>query len=218
MLRLATVFSGIGAIEHTLKRMGIEHEIVFASDNGDVDIFKKKIDINFVDIRNELDRLKKIIDNIDIEIDNDYEYLTDLESHLIRISERINFLQEQNRNYNFDVLSIIDKVDSEKVKKEVQTIISKYTDVNDINNIDKALIISKIEKENKELVSEVILKNDINTKVVIKELKEIVAQLGMLDEKIETLHIHSELRKIKNYSDKKRYVDNLYKERKIKFC
>lgn len=211
MLRLATVFSGIGAIEHALKRMGIEHEIVFASDNGDVDIFKKKIDINFVDIRNELDRLKKIIDNIDIEIDNDYEYLTDLESHLIRISERINFLQEQNRNYNFDVLSIIDKVDSEKVKKEVQTIISKYTDVNDINNIDKALIISKIEKENKELVSEVILKNDINTKVVIKELKEIVAQLGMLDEKIETLHIHSELRKIKNYSDKKRYVDNLYK-------
>lgn len=211
MLRLATVFSGIGAIEHALKRMGIEHEIVFASDNGDVDIFKKKIDINFVDIKNELDRLKKIIDNIDIEIDNDYEYLTDLESHLIRISERINFLQEQNRNYNFDVLSIIDKVDSEKVKKDVQTIISKYTDINDINNIDKALIISKIEKENKELVSEVILKNDINTKVVIKELKEIVAQLGMLDEKIETLHIHSELRKIKNYSDKKRYVDNLYK-------
>ena len=43
MLRLATVFSGIGAIEHALKRMGIEHEIVFASDNGDVDIFKKKI-------------------------------------------------------------------------------------------------------------------------------------------------------------------------------
>ena len=33
----------------------------------------------------------------------------------------------------------------------------------------------------------------------------------MLDEKIETLHIHSELRKIENYSDKKRYVDNLYK-------
>ena len=52
MIRLATVFSGIGAIEHALKRMGIEHKIVFASDNGDVDIFKKKIDINFVDIRN----------------------------------------------------------------------------------------------------------------------------------------------------------------------
>lgn len=211
MLRLATVFSGIGAIEHALKRMGIEHEIVFASDNGDVDIFKKKIDINFIDIKNELERLERIIDNIDIKVDSDYEYLTDLESHLNRISERIIFLQEQNRNYDFDVLAIIDKVDNEKVKKDLQTIVNKYTDINDINNIDKVLIISKIEKENKELVNEIISKNDINTKGIIKELKEIVAQLGMLDEKIEILHIHSELRKIEDYSDKKRYVDDLYK-------
>ena len=42
MIRLATVFSGIGAIEHALDRMGLEHEIVFACDNGDVDILSKK--------------------------------------------------------------------------------------------------------------------------------------------------------------------------------
>ena len=36
MLRLATVFSGIGAIEHALDRMQIEHEMVFACDNCDV--------------------------------------------------------------------------------------------------------------------------------------------------------------------------------------
>ena len=35
MLKLATVFSGIGAIEHALDRMQIEHEIVFACDNGE---------------------------------------------------------------------------------------------------------------------------------------------------------------------------------------
>ena len=33
MLRLATAFSGIGAVEHALKRMHIEHEFVFACDN-----------------------------------------------------------------------------------------------------------------------------------------------------------------------------------------
>jgi DNA (cytosine-5)-methyltransferase 1 len=38
-LRVATVFSGIGAIEHALERMGIEHEIVFACDNSDIDPF-----------------------------------------------------------------------------------------------------------------------------------------------------------------------------------
>jgi DNA (cytosine-5)-methyltransferase 1 len=39
MIRLATVFSGIGAIEHALKRMKVDHELVFACDN---DIHVKK--------------------------------------------------------------------------------------------------------------------------------------------------------------------------------
>ena len=43
MLKLATVFSGIGAVEHALERMGVKYEIVFASDIGDVDILSKKI-------------------------------------------------------------------------------------------------------------------------------------------------------------------------------
>ena len=41
MLKLATVFSGIGAVEHALKRMEIPYEIVFACDNGDVNIFSE---------------------------------------------------------------------------------------------------------------------------------------------------------------------------------
>ena len=36
-LKIATVFSGIGAIEHALERMGIEHEVVFACDNSNID-------------------------------------------------------------------------------------------------------------------------------------------------------------------------------------
>ena len=40
-LRVATVFSGIGAIEHALERMGIEHDIVFACDNSNIDPFEK---------------------------------------------------------------------------------------------------------------------------------------------------------------------------------
>lgn len=35
MIRIATVFSGIGAAEQALKQIGIEHEIVFACDNGE---------------------------------------------------------------------------------------------------------------------------------------------------------------------------------------
>ena len=35
-IRLATVFSGIGAIEQAFKRLHIDHEIVFACDNGEI--------------------------------------------------------------------------------------------------------------------------------------------------------------------------------------
>lgn len=37
-IRLATVFSGIGAIEFAMKRMQLQHEIVFACDNGEREI------------------------------------------------------------------------------------------------------------------------------------------------------------------------------------
>lgn len=46
MLRVATVFSGIGAPEEALKQLGLEHKIIFACDNGErySDITKEKID------------------------------------------------------------------------------------------------------------------------------------------------------------------------------
>lgn len=64
MIRLATVFSGIGAIEHALQRMQLDHEIVFACDNGDVDILTKEIGMNIDEIGAELKELSKIIKNI----------------------------------------------------------------------------------------------------------------------------------------------------------
>ncbi len=45
MIKLATVFSGIGAVEHALNRMDIDTEIVFACDNGDIDVLSKKIEL-----------------------------------------------------------------------------------------------------------------------------------------------------------------------------
>lgn len=45
MIRLATVFSGIGSVEQALKKMNIEHEIVFACDNGERELKDTKEDI-----------------------------------------------------------------------------------------------------------------------------------------------------------------------------
>lgn len=69
MIKLATVFSGIGAIEHALDRMGLEHKIVFACDNGDVDILNKEIAVDIDEIGTELKYLKKTIKAIGIDSD-----------------------------------------------------------------------------------------------------------------------------------------------------
>lgn len=44
-LQIATVFSGIGAPEFALKRLGIDHDIVFACDNGEIDLLKSDEEI-----------------------------------------------------------------------------------------------------------------------------------------------------------------------------
>lgn len=209
MLKLATVFSGIGAIEHALKRMRIEHEIVFASDNGDVDIFKKNIGINFKEISNEINRLKKIVKKINVNVDDNYEYLTDLEDHLNKIDAKVLELNDECRVINLDVKEALKDVKNEKVKKEISKICGEYEEL-DIGVIDKAVILDLLKKDSDKFTDESVgLK--INSKSIMKELKELVVQLNMLDEKIETLHIHSDLKKIKSYSDKKKYVDQLYK-------
>ena len=62
MLKLATVFSGIGAIEQALKKQRIPHEIIFACDNGertlkiDYDTIKEKVkDMDHVETKDYID-------------------------------------------------------------------------------------------------------------------------------------------------------------------
>ncbi|MHC0552589.1 DNA cytosine methyltransferase [Salinicoccus sp. CNSTN-B1] len=65
MLRLATVFSGIGAVEHALDRMNIPHEIVFACDNGDRELDLDETEIEtLISNRNTVHERKKFIDKL----------------------------------------------------------------------------------------------------------------------------------------------------------
>lgn len=54
MIRLGTLFSGIGAIEQALLRMNLKHSLVFACDNGELEL--KLLPRNE---QNEYDNLKK---------------------------------------------------------------------------------------------------------------------------------------------------------------
>lgn len=241
MLKIGTVFSGIGAIEHALKRMGINHKIVFACDNGDVDIFKKKIEYNVIEILEELDSLDSMIKNLDICVYDDYEYMGDLNKHIITIRNRINELDNTMLNCSID--AIIENIIAyegleEVVLRDVKNFINHCgIDENNItkeNNyfrlrdrkLDKILLLGKlsdilkktIKKEkgkNQELENVVkwfdAFKKSKQYKDTRKQIGLILDEVQMLHEKVETLKILSDLSKIKDYKEKKKYVDNLYK-------
>ena len=56
-LKLATAFSGIGAIEQALKRLHVSHDILFACDNGEV-----LIDVNTEEELKKIRKMKSVVE------------------------------------------------------------------------------------------------------------------------------------------------------------
>lgn len=114
MIKLATVFSGIGAIEHALDRMGLEHEIVFACDNGDVDILSKKIDDNLDIMEEEIKSLKEII-RTNIEKEDEFsKQLKQCENKCKQVIKIIKNIEVNDLNEK--LLKILEKSLNEKTK------------------------------------------------------------------------------------------------------
>ena len=87
MIKLATVFSGIGAIEHALQRMNIDNKIVFACDNGDVEILTKDIGMDLDVIDQELSELHLMIENIQFDDEVESLYNNQLSDMLTQAKE-----------------------------------------------------------------------------------------------------------------------------------
>lgn len=243
MIRLATVFSGIGAIEHALDRMGIEHEIVFACDNGDVDILSKKVDSNIKDIDEEISNLKEIVKNIK----NEKEFtkqlkqcenkfikvvkeideikLQDLKNKLSKILEKtLNKSTKSTKKKEFEdmqkIIKQLNKIDTnakfEQIKISLK-IINDFAKDNNLKQLDETKIKSSDNLDWITVLEEIDFINEISEKNSFKKIqndvKEVCEYLGMLHERINTLKIHKELEKL-NYEDKKKYVDNLYSSKK----
>ena len=121
MIRLATVFSGIGAIEHALDRMELDHEIVFACDNGDVDILSKKIDNDLVEIREELTSLETLIRQINIKADEKDDYKVQLDTML-----------ETTKAEYVSVLHVIDQIDATQAEKLILDIMNTIVKMKDV--------------------------------------------------------------------------------------
>ena len=119
MIRLATVFSGIGAIEHALQRMGLDYKIVFACDNGDVEILTKEISVNIDEIGHELSILKTTIKNL--QFDNEIQdlYKTQL----------ANMLDEAVKEFDRTkaIIKVLPQHDERLLKRTLESILSMVT-------------------------------------------------------------------------------------------
>ncbi|MBM6689672.1 DNA (cytosine-5-)-methyltransferase [Fusobacterium mortiferum] len=221
MIRLGTVFSGVGAIEHAFKRLNLKHKIIFACDNGGVDIFGKKIGDNFLEIDEEIIYLDKIIKNLNIP--NFEEYIdklkNDLKSLIVEVSNlKINFLsrdidiQEIKEQLKL-VFEEIDFTDIKEFKKfiplENQDISNVLILVNELEKyITKNFIDNHFLKEKAEYLKKVTENKEYRK--MRREIKEIPKKLSELHSTIKTLEVLSELSKINEYEEKKRYIDSLY--------
>lgn len=104
MIKLATAFSGIGAIEQALIRLDMEHKILFACDNGDVEIE--------IDAEKELEKIKSL---------NSAEEKRDYVNKLYaQLSRKNNFVKESYfANYSiekdmfFNDVNLLDGTDFE---------------------------------------------------------------------------------------------------------
>ena len=252
MIRLATVFSGIGAVEHALNRMDIDTEIVFACDNGDIDLFSKKIDVDMDQINAELINLESLIEGMHFSDDDSYELqllnmldlakleYKDLKETLnsLEIDDKDIIMKDmlksiiENSALNKDRLSLFNKFintlnsDSSLTQKNLillQSILKLVNDFKRENSLDDLgkedvsfvskhdidwLEISKPLKDMRDF-----LEDNMGRKI-INNVRNLSQRVSQLYGKIDSLHHLTEINKIDSYSEKKKYVDNLYKDYK----
>ncbi len=142
MIKIATCFSGIGAIEHALNRMGLDNELVFACDNGDVDILSKEIALDIEVIQKEFYSLEEIISHIKKD-----DYKEELEKELLRDDDLFQKQKQElelvDLSYSTILCNVFIAIQSMKdIKKsrlkEYSSFLSKITS-NELSELNKKL-------------------------------------------------------------------------------
>jgi len=241
MIRLATVFSGIGAIEHALKRMVLPHKIIFACDNGDVDVLSKKILPEIKDIEEEIELLNKMVEKILTTKGNDKEYSMELLSNFKKIENKYKeFIT--NLEANIELIELVKSlllkfIDGDYFNKNVLKVYNSWLEILNDNSyplnhkyIEAEKAIIKIESDYKRIYEtdfresnffDQLKEKDTYLGLVnigdyknrIKAIRGIAEGLSMLHEKINSFYIIKELNTIESYEEKKDYVDKIYEGR-----
>ena len=220
LIRLGTTFSGIGAVEHALDRLSIPHKIVFACDNGGVDLFHKKIDDRFQSIAEEIDYLKQHIDKLNL--DKIQSYKETLFSTLDAIETTFKEIEYSTMKLfaslklEDTVIRVLSHLENKNDKKFFTYYNTSKLDISDYLYLSSELknYIKKMGKElSKDFKELEKISQDKQYRATRREIKAIVKQLVQLHGTIGSLEKLNDLKKIKSFDEKKEYVDNLYKNK-----
>lgn len=217
MLKLGTVFSGIGAVEHALERLGVKYSIEFACDNGDVDILTKRVGDSINDIKNEIEILSKNVDE---------EHSTNIRSY----QECLKKIKAQINDVDIDFKTILSSLDKyrnskkmnlnqqnayeqieQKIQKAVDPLEQKIEYMKLSVKLEADIKRSNLETEKIEKMVDEISKSNTNFKKLLKELRSLSGKISMLHEKVNTESIRKKVFSLRTLEEQKKYVDELYK-------
>lgn len=234
MIRLATAFSGIGAIEHALNRMGLENEIVFACDNGDVNILTKDVDTDIDEIETELESLSELIEEISTNDNVEDLYKNQLEGMLRasmtefhEVDEQLNNVEEKDnellKNTTTELLdSNVLKANRKKeyskrltklgtgsfANKRLEEFLLLLAFSNDFRDNNDSPEKAGLTQSVTELLER--FEND-NGRKLIRRVIDLAQRTSMLHEKINYLRVQRKLDSLgEDWKARKKYVDSLY--------
>lgn len=234
MIRLATAFSGIGAIEHALNRMGLENEIVFACDNGDVNILTKDVDTDIDEIEIELESLSELIKEININDNVEDLYKNQLEGMLRASMTEFHEVDEQLKNVREKDNELLKNTTTELLdsnvlkvnrKKEYSKRLAKLGKGSFANKrLEEFLLLlafSNDFRDNNDLLEKVGLTQNViellkrfendNGRKLIRRVIDLAQRTSMLHEKINYLRVQKKLDSLgEDWKARKKFVDSLY--------
>lgn len=224
MLKLGTVFSGIGAIEHALERMNIPYKISFACDNGNINIFEQNINKDIISVNKAFKELKNYIEQIEIEKVSDFNAvdISDQLQIIKSLKEEIKVKSEEVANFILsdevfsNVMLQLNKIDLSNDNIKVPTSIKEFIDSNNILDLGILSDIVKFVKKYADFDDSEIAERikELKKLTLIKEynslLSDAINEINIFYERIKTAEVHEELSKMESFKEKKAYVDNLY--------
>lgn len=234
MIRLATAFSGIGAIEHALNRMGLENEIVFACDNGDVNILTKEVDTDIDEIETELKSLSELIQEISFNDNVEDLYKNQLEGMLNASTKEFHDVNEQLKNIEEKDNKILEETTTSLIDSNVLKANRKKEYSKRLSNLGKGsfankrleeflllLAFSNDFRDNNDMLEKAGLTENVtdllerfendNGRKLIRRVIDLAQRTSMLHEKINYLRVQRKLDSMgEDWKARKEYVDSLY--------